>query len=380
MNPHNSLYTRALTAVVLAIALLLTASAATSAGQTVGGQREAPVVTSSGVFKIPSVTVELTEIGSLPSAISVTVGAQVTWVNMTNQTIQLSDQPLAVGQVKTYLPFVTASGARQTTAAKQDQPGWMSETITSGGQYSRVFQQSGVFPYYASHHSGVVGTVTVLSATLVSTELIDAARGGTVTAGDSTLYVPPGALAHDTTITVGRPINGASLNNDGMTAISLEAQDLQLLAPLILTLRYNEPVAEFDESFIQEVAYDEQTNKWTLDRVVAFDPIANTISVAIEHFSWRWYYIDQPLYLVLDIPGKYLRPGDILVRMGRECDTKQGIWFPGHTGIYSDTVGTTTAAEVDERIIEANRIPERACLVVRRGFGRCTLIHIRSIC
>ena len=62
-------------------------------------------------------------------------------------------------------------------------------------------------------------------------------------------------------------------------------------------------------------------------------------------------YIDEPLYIVLDLPGKYLRPGDILYRMAPIDGGAKAIWFPGHTGIYSETVGLSPDQQM---IVESN--------------------------
>lgn len=317
------------------------------------------VVTSSGVFTTPTGTVMVTALGAQPTTITVTVGAQVVWVNGATTPLQVASSPFWGTQV--YLPLVMQPGAATSADAAPAQTAspvgllpmvndWRSDPIAPGGHYRRVFAEAGVFRYYTSHSEGIAGIVAVVSDTLASTVYIEAAQGGVVTAGDATLQVPAGALAKDTAITVRRPISGSSLALDGMTAVALESEALELVEPLTLTLSYPEPIAEFDEQFMNVVAYNKATGAWEPQEILALDPAANTVSVLVEHFSWRLYYIDKPLYLTLEIPGKFLRPGDVLVRMQGYAPNCNGeaVWFPGHTGIYSTTVGT------EEAIIESN--------------------------
>lgn len=214
--------------------------AAQSSYTVAAGQAAATIATTSGVFAIPSGTVAMTELGAQPANITVTVGAQVFWVNNTAAPIRVSNQPVQPVGGQLYLPLVARTGAQTTVGANAGgaQPAslapaadvWVSDPIAPGGQYGRVFVEAGDFSYYASHASGIAGVVTVVSDTLASTVYVEAENGGTVTAGDAALLVPPGALAQDTVITVGRPISGASLSTDGMTAVSLEGEGLDLLS------------------------------------------------------------------------------------------------------------------------------------------------------
>jgi formylglycine-generating enzyme required for sulfatase activity len=342
----------------------------------VAGQVPGTIVTSSGVHDIPSGSIVVTDLGTLPATITVTVGAQVFWVNNTTEPIQISNQPFG-GQLclpLIALPTGQAAANGGTPDAQPAEATWSSEPIAPGGQYGRIFSAAGDFPYYLSSVSGIAGVVKVVSDTLASTVYVQAESGGTVTAGDASLLIPPGALARDTTITVQRPISGTSLATDGMTAVSLDGEGIEITAPLTLTLTYEEPAAEFDEQFMNVVAYAETTDIWEAQEIVALDLAANGVSVRVEHLPrWQFYYIDKPLYLAMEIPGKFLRPGDILVRMHGNAPncTGQAVWFPGHTGIYSDTVGT------EEQIIEANRWSDSpvtaACLGEGHGVRTQTL-------
>ncbi|MCB0054960.1 MAG: formylglycine-generating enzyme family protein, partial [Caldilinea sp.] len=188
-----------------------------------------------------------------------------------------------------------------------------------------------------------------VSDTLANTAWVEAEAGGTITVGASTLEIPPGALAQDTAITVGEPISGTTMQADGMMMVGLEPSGLTFSRPATLTLRYGD-TGTFDEEFLQVVAFNDQTGEWETQEVLAQDEQQHTVSVKTEHFSWRLATTDEPLYVIMQIPGKFLDPGDILYALADGSMT----WFPGHTAIYSDTVGASLSGDGEQQIMESN--------------------------
>ena len=227
------------------------------------------------------------------------------------------------------------------------------------------FSGSDAFTYSVSDGRGgtasAVVSVSVFGDTFASTVWIDAAQGGSIRAGDSTLLVPSGALTQSTFITISEPILGMTMQADGMKVVSLEPSGLEFSIPATLTIAYGDP-GSYDEDLMEVAALSEQTGQWEPQAIVAQDKTANTVDVRVEHFSSRFAYIDDPLYVVMEIPGKFLKPGHVLVRMDGHYDTGKpangcngtAVWLPGHTGIFSHVVGATPNSAGDPWLIEAN--------------------------
>ncbi|MDI9546361.1 MAG: formylglycine-generating enzyme family protein, partial [Chloroflexota bacterium] len=337
------------TAVAIAFALALSVLMMASAAVAPAGAAENTTV--------PGADVTITADGLAPAVITVTVGAEVTWHNASGKAVQVGSSPFRAGETPLFLPLISGGGAGASSSAElapaaQD---WTSEPIGSGGEFQRTYNQVGTFVYYVSTASGESGRVTVVDDTVVKTRLIEADKGGTVGAGSYTLDVPPGALAQDTTISVSDPISGTAMALDGMMAVLLEPSGLQFSQPATLTIRYGD-TGEYDEDFLEVWAYDGATGEWTWQEVISQDKDRNTAVVAVNHFSWWMVKIDSPLYLVMEIPGKFLPAGAVLTRMTSDddCKTHKATWKTGHTGMISETVGAGLTANGTTTVIESN--------------------------
>jgi len=307
---------------------------------------------------VPGADVTITADGLAPAVITVTVGAEVTWHNASGQSVIVSSpDPL-------YLPLIVGSGGGQAAqhqlqGAAATQRSWISDPIPNGQSFVRTFNAAGRYNYTLSHAPSVAGTVTVVADAMVKTMLIEADKGGTVEAGSYRLQVPSGALAQDTTISVSEPISGMTMLEDGMMAVVFEPTGLQFSQPATLTIRYGD-TGEYNDEFLAVWAYDTTTGEWTSQEVIAQDKGQNTAVVAVNHFSWWLAAIEDPLYVAMEIPGKFLPAGAVLTRMSsdRDCKTGKATWFTGHTGMISETVGASLEAHGVTRIIESNnRLP-----------------------
>ena len=112
----------------------------------------------------------ITADGLVPAVITVTVGAEVTWINKSGQPVRLSSEPFNNDSL--YLPLVTGGGDSQSaqgsylpirTAGSQ----WATEPILPGKSRTLTYPGSGAHRYYVSHVSGLIGTVVVLPETYV---------------------------------------------------------------------------------------------------------------------------------------------------------------------------------------------------------------------
>ena len=292
--------------------------------------------------------IHVTNQGLQPSSAFAAVDAPVVWHNDTNAPIRLSDQPFtpepAEDTPRLYLPSLSAPG-RSLEAASPVAPAavhWTSDPIAPGQVYTRTYDTPGEFNFYVSSLSGITGTVTVLANTSVGNELIDAEQGGSVQVDNVTLTVPPGSLAQDTVITLAHP-DAFALGADGVEYVRLEPSGLTFAQSVTLTLTYTDS-PDLDEDFLNAAVFDEATGDWTYDTIVAQDQAANTFSVQVSHFSWRLAYAEDPLYVVLKIPDKYLEPGDLLYNMD-----DSGKWLPGHAAIFTEP-GSLVESNVNELV------------------------------
>ncbi|HRA66585.1 MAG TPA: hypothetical protein PL187_11230, partial [Caldilinea sp.] len=191
---------------------------------------------------------------------------------------------------------------------------------------------------------------------------IEAARGGAIQVGISKLDIPPGALAQDTVISVGEPISGVTMVDDGMLMVLLEPSGLSFSQPATLTIHYGD-TGQYVEELLRVVAYNEQNGEWEPQQILVQDKQQNTVAVQTEHFSVRVAWVSDPLYLVMELPAQFLKPGHVLVRMDGHYNASKpnngcngtAIWFPGHTGIFSETVDSPLGIDLEGEVIESNR-------------------------
>jgi hypothetical protein len=177
----------------------------------------------------------------------------------------------------------------------------------------------------------------------VSTEaLVTAAEGGTLRLPDgSTLTIPAGALASDTRITFA----ALAEQKPGDRGRYFEVTpSMQLLKPATLTTAAPEGVT--DQSMVW--AYDSsmssplvdrgsESTRWRPAKLVPSAP--GTVAIETAHFTGFaiLHSLQDSGYLVVDVPAKYLEPGDILITLSGEHpvgDTPGPNWFPGHVGVF----------------------------------------------
>jgi len=184
---------------------------------------------------------------------------------------------------------------------------------------------------------------------------ISASSGGTVDIPDGArLVVPPGALSKDTLITVRIPNPPSYTERE----YKLEPSGLVFDKPAYLHIPYTDlpngkpplfTVFQASESNPIVDAGSEQTN-WQYAEPEAWDDENDELVLRVEHFSWIYglVNVDQDAYVVLDIPFKYLQPGDALFALTEAkfplTEATGPNWNPGHAGMlevvpgaYADT-------------------------------------------
>ena len=151
-----------LTALLVFSALILPAAAQSELAAT-----PAPVpaeIIGAGASATRTATISLVPLASLPFSITITAGTQVVWLNSTEQSLRVANQPVAR---QVYLPLMKNTDQRAVAGqAEQRVADWSSDPIAPGGQFMRVFAEAGVFPFFTNHLTGAAGVITVLTELL----------------------------------------------------------------------------------------------------------------------------------------------------------------------------------------------------------------------
>ncbi|MCZ6856418.1 MAG: hypothetical protein O7F70_00315 [Gemmatimonadetes bacterium] len=195
-----------------------------------------------------------------------------------------------------------------------------------------------------------------------NTVYIDAATGGVVSlpveAGSVSLSIPPGALPSSMAISV-YTLPEATPDR---IHLAFEPTGLEFLEPVRLTVSLSDDL--FTNSALINMWHISELNdpvdagseqhQWAPFTDVALDTGGRTISGEMRHFSTGFILlgIQRVAYLVLDLPGKYLRPGDGLFVMSEgwpKTDNFRYNWVPGHNGmvnsVHPDGAFPTTVIE-----------------------------------
>lgn len=105
-------------------------------------------------------------------------------------------------------------------------------------------------------------------------------------------------------------------------------------------------------------AYSESEGKWEELKILDIDQTSKTVQIEINHFSII-LLIPPQFYLVVDIPGKFLKKGDLIYTLTKEYITSllhssRFSWIPGHVGLYTGTLDKSSDHNDDETIIESD--------------------------
>jgi len=181
---------------------------------------------------------------------------------------------------------------------------------------------------------------------------LKASTGGVLTLPDgATLNIPPGVLPSDTVVTF------SYLNEDRNPTY----YDPEIINPGDDNERYYEitpsiklngtatitfpypydselpdipPVVLDSSDFYTPYNSSGELCKWNEPDLIDFDPDNKTCIIEVSHFSgFQIIQGHEPAYLVVDIPGKFLKPGDILITL-TGGSSKRYNWIPGHVGLF----------------------------------------------
>jgi hypothetical protein len=123
-----------------------------------------------------------------------------------------------------------------------------------------------------------------------------------------------------------------NLGESGVETLLLEPSGIQLNTPVQLEISYNQPTA-YDEEDLVGWIFDDTTLEWEHLTALVHDTANNTIEFEISHFSPVTVFVRRHIDLVLRLPGKYLRKGDLIYTLTKNKDHGYR-WLPGHVGLY----------------------------------------------
>ncbi|MBN9160233.1 MAG: hypothetical protein BGO98_34860 [Myxococcales bacterium 68-20] len=180
------------------------------------------------------------------------------------------------------------------------------------------------------------------------------------------LTIPPNALPHDADITFTEIDDD---NPDRSRRYYRIEPNLQLEQAATLTLPYEDleqPIEGSEEPLLMVIESSTlnptinssgELSNWRYADVIDRDPVENRLTVSTTHFTgfaiFTW--VDEPAYMVVDVPAPLLAPGDILFTLSgsHPGPFKDGTfnWFPGHVGMHcgKDRFGA------DERVKDENQ-------------------------
>lgn len=171
---------------------------------------------------------------------------------------------------------------------------------------------------------------------------VSASHGGTVEfptkAGIGRLEVPAGALGADTRITVYTDKTA----KPGRARLAFEPDGLMFSKPARLILPYDPapdgstPKLSLYHSSDANAETDVGSERHRLEPFenAAVDTALHTVSADMHHFSSGFFFfgVEKYAYVVVDLPGKYLRPGDGVFVLTNPDPGKYN-WMPGHVGM-----------------------------------------------
>jgi hypothetical protein len=224
--------------------------------------------------------------------------------------------------------------------------------------------------------------VTVQDGAKTVQALVRASTGGTLNLPDGAkLEIPAGALPQDTIITLAMPAYQTRQSEDLYFEIT---PSLELNAPARLTIPTRDLIPDQTPLTIEQSSVFQRTEDhgpeqttFQASKIVATDTAADTITLETTHFTGfailNW--VDDPAYMVVDIPDAYLKPGDIGIMLsaehlvGNSVDTPN--WFPGHVAMFTGTlpqtdpfVGPHNMIESGGALVSTNDFDE-----IRTGYG-----------
>jgi len=185
------------------------------------------------------------------------------------------------------------------------------------------------------------------SVSRVRGAMVTAAEGGTLATAEGTtnLTVPPRVLAQDTRIEVTELAHSPHPELPFSTDIVMSPAGLKFQQPATLQVQLPEGITDprlvevYSISPANELVRSgvEQSRLRRLTNVV-FESATRTLRVPVEHF-YVFSVLSRRLQeeIVFDIPGQYLKKGDLIYTLTSDAVLGHRGWIPGHCGMFMGT-------------------------------------------
>lgn len=204
---------------------------------------------------------------------------------------------------------------------------------------------------------------TATSQSFTATSLVSASTGGVVSPaqGGSSLVVGPGALNADTRIGIAELAHTSNSELAFMREIVLSPPGLAFRRPAELKLRL--PLEFADPASIEVYTLSSGNERVRSGvELTQFHRVTNavidlptrTLTIPVAHFS-VFSVLSRRLQeeIVFDIPGKYLKKGDLIYTLTTDAVLGKVGWVPGHCGMYLGTRDATSTHNDGVTIIES---------------------------
>lgn len=206
--------------------------------------------------------------------------------------------------------------------------------------------------------TGDAGAVAPTGPT--ATALISAASGGSVRLPDGTqLEVPPGALATDTSITMTRGAPAAYGPGGVLASVNITPDGLVFSQPATLTLPFDPAGVPAGDDVQLTVTSSANTprdvggERSVMEVVAGATKSADRFVAAILHLSAYHVFYAPQMFVVPEIPGEYLRSGDVLFSL-TGGDAHSDAWMlPMHVGLFEKNA-------LNDAVVEST-IPTGGC-------------------
>jgi len=205
------------------------------------------------------------------------------------------------------------------------------------------------------------GTANAPADMISSTVTIGSAGGEIAISspnGSVRLTVPNGALSTPTEITV----YTRKENDLDDLRIGFEPDGLIFQKPARLHISLSQDIATtYALSSMWHISdlndlinMGSEEHKWERMKNIEIGSNGQSMSGEMRHFSTAFVLlaIQREAYLVVDLPGKYLRPGDALFVMSADLSYEYG-WFPGHVGLVNSLNPNSGTSDGNLMVIES---------------------------
>ena len=182
--------------------------------------------------------------------------------------------------------------------------------------------------------TGMVGSTVEIGA--LGGEVVVPSPNGSIS-----LTVPPGALSSPTEITVYTPEQSEAED----IRLAFEPDGLEFLVPARLNVALSQDLFDtyaltslWNISELNDlVDVGSEEHRWEHLDNIEIGSSGQSISGEMDHFSTGFVLlgIQRVAYMVIDLPGKYLRPGDALFVMSGGSTLGKYHWIPGHVGLVN---------------------------------------------